>query len=139
MYLNKELCVGLTLFIQVKMYKYSFKYHVRETFLYFPCVSCVQYMYFLHAVTYEYYIDILGPQLPHTLTNIIHLPPGYQSILQRLVSTSTIAASSVKSDTNPTNNKSTRDLGQEFDLGFISHAECDSSLNHDVVRYENYV
>jgi len=96
-------------------------------------------MYFLHAVTYEYYIDILGPQLPHTLTNIIHLPPGYQSILQRLVSTSTIAASSVKSDTNPTNNKSTRDLGQEFDLGFISHAECDSSLNHDVVRYENYV
>lgn len=26
------------------------------------------------------------------------------------------------------------DLGPDFDLGFISHAECDTSLNHDVVR-----
>ena len=31
-------------------------------------------------------------------------------------------------------NKSAGDLGPEFDLGFISHAESDTSLNHDVVR-----
>ena len=58
---------------------------------------------------------------------------GYQTILQRLCSTSTISASSVKSDTKE-KNKSAGELGPEFDLGFISHAESDTSLNHDVVR-----
>ncbi|KAL3852227.1 hypothetical protein ACJMK2_015897, partial [Sinanodonta woodiana] len=57
---------------------------------------------------------------------------GYQSILQRLCSTSTISASSAKS--NEHKNKQAGDLGPDFDLGFISHAQCDTSLNHDVVR-----
>ena len=59
---------------------------------------------------------------------------GYQTILQRLCSTSTVSASSVKSDDSKEKNMSAGDLGPDFDLGFISHAECDTSLNHDVVR-----
>ncbi|KAK3608116.1 hypothetical protein CHS0354_004771 [Potamilus streckersoni] len=57
---------------------------------------------------------------------------GYQSILQRLCSTSTISASSAKSVEHK--NKQIGDLGPDFDLGFISHAQCDIFLNHDVVK-----
>ncbi|XP_052780184.1 cilia- and flagella-associated protein 54-like isoform X4 [Mya arenaria] len=60
---------------------------------------------------------------------------GYQTILQRLSSTSTISASSVQPDDRPTSGeRNVGELGPDFDLGFISHAECDTSLNHDVVR-----
>ena len=59
---------------------------------------------------------------------------GYQTILQRLCSTSTVSASSLKGEDNKGKNKSAGDLGPDFDLGFISHAECDTSLNHDVIR-----
>nr|XP_022298603.1 cilia- and flagella-associated protein 54-like isoform X2 [Crassostrea virginica] len=59
---------------------------------------------------------------------------GYQTVLQRLCSTSTIFASSIKSDTPQQENTDPGDLGPDFDLGFISHAQCDTTLNHDVVR-----
>ncbi|WAR27039.1 CFA54-like protein [Mya arenaria] len=60
---------------------------------------------------------------------------SYQTILQRLSSTSTISASSVQPDDRPTSGeRNVGELGPDFDLGFISHAECDTSLNHDVVR-----
>nr|XP_034306398.1 cilia- and flagella-associated protein 54 isoform X5 [Crassostrea gigas] len=59
---------------------------------------------------------------------------GYQTVLQRLCSTSTISASSSKSDPNPQDNADPGDLGPDFDLGFISHAQCDTTVNHDVVR-----
>ena len=55
---------------------------------------------------------------------------GYQTILQRLCSTSTICISSKQN----ANNYNGGDLGPEFDLGFISHAQFDTTLNHDVVR-----
>ncbi|XP_041347318.1 cilia- and flagella-associated protein 54-like [Gigantopelta aegis] len=55
---------------------------------------------------------------------------GYQTILQRLCSTSTICISSKQN----TSNYNGGDLGPEFDLGFISHAQFDTTLNHDVVR-----
>ncbi|GFS23152.1 cilia- and flagella-associated protein 54-like [Elysia marginata] len=68
----------------------------------------------------------------------IHLL-GYQSILQRLVSTSTLSL--------PTGQPSDRNAdqeaeeegedgrGNELDLGFISHAQFDTGANYDVVRY----
>lgn len=59
---------------------------------------------------------------------------GYQTVLQRLCSTSTISASSSKSDPTPQDNADPGDLGLDFDLGFISHAQCDTTMNHDVVR-----
>ncbi|XP_056000170.1 cilia- and flagella-associated protein 54-like isoform X4 [Ostrea edulis] len=59
---------------------------------------------------------------------------GYQTVLQRLCSTSTISASSIKSDNTLQDDTDPGDLGPEFDLGFISHAQCDTTVNHDVVR-----
>ncbi|XP_062618793.1 cilia- and flagella-associated protein 54-like [Saccostrea cucullata] len=59
---------------------------------------------------------------------------GYQTVLQRLCSTSTISASSIKSDNSPQDDTDPGDLGPDFDLGFISHAQCDTTMNHDVVR-----
>ncbi|XP_021355787.1 cilia- and flagella-associated protein 54-like isoform X2 [Mizuhopecten yessoensis] len=57
---------------------------------------------------------------------------GYQSILQRLCNTSTISASSHKS------NRKEKDPEEEelpeFDLGFISHAHSDTTVNHDMIR-----
>lgn len=55
-------------------------------------------------------------------------------MLQRLCSTSTISASSIKSDNTLQDDTDPGDLGPEFDLGFISHAQCDTTVNHDVVR-----
>lgn len=66
----------------------------------------------------------------HAMVNFV----GYQTVLQRLCSTSTIFASSIKSDTPQQENTDPGDLGPDFDLGFISHAQCDTTLNHDVVR-----
>ena len=59
---------------------------------------------------------------------------GYQTILQRLSVTSTIAASSsppegVGESENEGENNS------DFDLGFINRAQFDLGQNYDVVRY----
>ena len=56
---------------------------------------------------------------------------GYQGILQRLTSTQTLT-SMKEGEAQP--DPEAGDLGPEFDLGFISHAQFDTSLNHDVVR-----
>ncbi|XP_046336681.2 cilia- and flagella-associated protein 54-like isoform X2 [Haliotis rufescens] len=56
---------------------------------------------------------------------------GYQTVLQRLCSTATICATSSQTDTVNVNGG---DLGPDFDLGFISHAQFDTTMNHDVVR-----
>ncbi|RUS83830.1 hypothetical protein EGW08_008411 [Elysia chlorotica] len=69
----------------------------------------------------------------------IHLL-GYQSILQRLVSTSTL---SLPAGSTPDGNaggdgcesQDREDGGNELDLGFISHAQFDTGANYDVVRY----
>ena len=58
---------------------------------------------------------------------------GYQTILQRMSFTATVSASSMKKD-NTNNTAESGDLGPGFDLGFISHAQYDTTLNHDVVR-----
>ncbi|CAC5396095.1 unnamed protein product [Mytilus coruscus] len=58
---------------------------------------------------------------------------GYQTILQRMCFTATVSASSTKKDKQEDMAES-GDLGPGFDLGFISHAQYDTSLNHDVVR-----
>lgn len=58
---------------------------------------------------------------------------GYQTILQRMSFTATVSASSMKKD-NTNNTVESGDLGPGFDLGFISHAQYDTTLNHDVVR-----
>ena len=47
--------------------------------------------------------------------------------------TATVSASSVKKDKKNKMEESV-DLGPGFDLGFISHAQYDTTLNHDVVR-----
>ncbi|XP_033730570.1 cilia- and flagella-associated protein 54-like isoform X2 [Pecten maximus] len=57
---------------------------------------------------------------------------GYQSILQRLCNTSTISASSRKSSQKDTDSEE-EELA-EFDLGFISHAHSDTTVNHDMIR-----
>ncbi|XP_069141650.1 cilia- and flagella-associated protein 54-like isoform X4 [Argopecten irradians] len=57
---------------------------------------------------------------------------GYQSILQRLCNTSTISASSRKSNQN--DKDSDEEELPEFDLGFISHAHSDTTVNHDMIR-----
>ena len=62
----------------------------------------------------------------------IFLLPGYQSILQRLCSTSSLAASG--STDPPAERPRAGDLGSEFDLGFISHAQCNIGINENVVR-----
>lgn len=59
------------------------------------------------------------------------ISPGYQTVLQRLCSTATICATSSQTDTVNVNGG---DLGPDFDLGFISHAQFDTTMNHDVVR-----
>lgn len=100
----------------------------------------------LDSLLMTHLIDIFEQLWYQKLTckhSYVHVPilsiiSGYQTILQRLCRTSTIAASSLKSDP-PTNNNginknSTVELGPDFDLGFISHAECDTTVNHDVVR-----
>ncbi|CAH1784493.1 unnamed protein product [Owenia fusiformis] len=58
----------------------------------------------------------------------IHLL-GYQAILQRLGST---GALSTKPETKPDDEN--HSLGPEFDMGFFSHMQFDTSLNHNVVR-----
>lgn len=58
---------------------------------------------------------------------------GYQTILQRMCCTATVTASSSKKPKQG-NSEETGDLGPGFDLGFISHAQYDTRLNHDVVR-----
>ncbi|XP_053377953.1 cilia- and flagella-associated protein 54-like isoform X4 [Mercenaria mercenaria] len=83
-----------------------------------------------HVDTYEELIQ-KAKEAANDLSWIQFL--GYQTILQRLCSTSTISASSGKQE-DRVNQNSSGDLGPEFDLGFISHAESDTSLNHDVVR-----
>ncbi|XP_052282343.1 cilia- and flagella-associated protein 54-like isoform X6 [Dreissena polymorpha] len=86
------------------------------------------------------HVDTYEEQLQKTREAAIDLSwiqfLGYQTILQRLSSTSTISVSSVKTDDHPPSAgvNGMGDLGPEFDLGFISHAECDTTLNHDVVR-----
>ena len=63
---------------------------------------------------------------------MLYLSAGYQAILQRLCSTSTLTT--VKEKERRDAEKS-GDLGPEFDLGFISHAQFDISINNDVVRF----
>ena len=60
--------------------------------------------------------------------------PGYQTILQRLCCTATIASCSspaegVQESENEGENNS------DFDLGFVSRAQFDMGQNYDVVRY----
>ena len=57
---------------------------------------------------------------------------GYQSILQRLCATSTLSVSS--SGDQPTLQANNAKLGSEFDLGFISHVQCNVGINENVVR-----
>ncbi|XP_012946048.1 cilia- and flagella-associated protein 54 [Aplysia californica] len=65
----------------------------------------------------------------------IHLL-GYQSILQRLVSTATTSVSTQLTDRPGQEDGEGEDGGlSEMDLGFISHAQFDTGLNYDVVRY----
>lgn len=59
---------------------------------------------------------------------------GYQTILQRLCSTATVSASSASQDNGIDKGDNEGELGPEFDLGFISHLQCDTTMNHDVVR-----
>ena len=53
--------------------------------------------------------------------------------MQRLTSTQTLTATRAEAETGP-DGEVGGDLGPDFDLGFISHARFDTSLNHDVVR-----
>ncbi|KAK7102964.1 hypothetical protein V1264_021114 [Littorina saxatilis] len=63
----------------------------------------------------------------------IHLL-GYQTILQRLCCTATIAASSSPTDTvHESENEGEDNI--DFDLGFVSRAQFDLGQNFDVVRY----
>lgn len=48
--------------------------------------------------------------------------------------TATVSASSTKKNKQEDMAEELGDLGPGFDLGFISHAQYDTSLNHDVVR-----
>ncbi|KAK3792964.1 hypothetical protein RRG08_060658 [Elysia crispata] len=69
----------------------------------------------------------------------IHLL-GYQSILQRLVSTSTLSLpagppSNGNAGRDGDEGQEREDGGNELDLGFISHAQFDTGANYDVVRY----
>ncbi|KAK3102398.1 hypothetical protein FSP39_011137 [Pinctada imbricata] len=59
---------------------------------------------------------------------------GYQTVLQRMCSTATIHASSARQEAKE-EDANLGDLGPDFDLGFISHAQFDTTLNQDVVRY----
>ncbi|KAL8594729.1 hypothetical protein ACOMHN_051675 [Nucella lapillus] len=59
---------------------------------------------------------------------------GYQTILQRLCSTATVAASSCPPD-GVRDSEDGGENGSDFDLGFISHAQFDMGQNFDVVRY----
>lgn len=59
---------------------------------------------------------------------------GYQTILQRLCNTATIAISSAA----PEGQHESENEGEgnsEFDLGFVSHAQFDMGQNYDVVRH----
>lgn len=58
---------------------------------------------------------------------------GYQTILQRLCSTSTLTETKLKKELKDKNADS-GDLGPEFALSFISHAKCGTAINHDVIR-----
>ncbi|GFO44541.1 hypothetical protein PoB_007104600 [Plakobranchus ocellatus] len=64
----------------------------------------------------------------------------YQSILKRLVSTSTLSlpvnqASGRNAEREEVEGEEREDEGNELDLGFISHAQFDTGANYDVVRY----
>ena len=60
--------------------------------------------------------------------------PGYQSILQRLISTSTMTVTSQTA--SPDDDDASQPPSNDLDLGFISHAQFSSGLmNYDVVRY----
>ena len=61
----------------------------------------------------------------------MNTPIGYQAILQRLCSTATLT--SIK-DTERRDAEKDGDLGPEFDLGFISHAQFDMAIDNNVVR-----
>lgn len=56
---------------------------------------------------------------------------GYQTILQRLVCTATIAASSTCGTGMPHERE---EVGNEFDLGFISQAQFYMGQNYNAVR-----
>ena len=56
---------------------------------------------------------------------------GYQAVLQRLCSTATLTSAK---DAERRDAEALGDLGPEFDLGFISHAQWDAMPNNDVVR-----
>lgn len=56
---------------------------------------------------------------------------GYQAVLQRLCSTATLTSAK---DAERREAEFLGDLGPEFDLGFISHAQWDAMPNNDVVR-----
>ncbi|CAL1546460.1 unnamed protein product [Lymnaea stagnalis] len=60
---------------------------------------------------------------------------GYQSILQRLINSVTTALSSQKGDKRENMGEKDSKGPYGLDLGFISHAQLDADLNHDVVRY----
>ncbi len=60
--------------------------------------------------------------------------PGYQSILQRLCSTSTVTTIKQREQIAASEAEAQDQADTQFDLGFISHAQFDISLNHDVVR-----
>ena len=51
-----------------------------------------------------------------------------------MCSTATIFASSARQE-DKEEKSDLGDLGPDFDLGFISHAQFDTTLNQDVVRY----
>lgn len=71
--------------------------------------------------------------MPHSdlIYNLLSVSKGYQTILQRLVST-TSAAVSGQQTSNGTKEK---DKENEINLQLTSHAGSNAGMNHDVVRY----
>ncbi|KAK6177089.1 hypothetical protein SNE40_015265 [Patella caerulea] len=62
---------------------------------------------------------------------------GYQTILQRMSSTQTTSAFSVPTvpDTKSNTQVDGGDLGPDFDLGFISHAQSSTTSNNELIKY----
>ena len=60
---------------------------------------------------------------------------GYQAVLQRLCSNATLTSAK---DAERREAEMLGDLGPEFDLGFISHAQWDAMPNNDVVRCDKW-
>ena len=79
----------------------------------------------------------IGLQYQQVLLPVSHSHgwiPGYQTILQRLCCTATIASSSSPAD-GVHESENEGENNSEFDLGFVSRAQFDMGQNYDVVRY----